>query len=594
MLAIDIETSGLILKRDRIISVAVCSDKFGSEWISCEDLSRLQNLIDAERECVFHNAPFDVSFLEEVGISFSKVKIHDTLIMSHVLNENEPAKDLKSLSAKYLHSTLPAYNNLEAWFKMNKIKKDDRDYSKVPLEILEPYNIEDAENTLKLCYLMKKTVEDKLNKIYNLELDLVRPIVNMKRRGLLVDLSYSKEMSLELFFKVQTIEKELYNILGEKKIPYNDKTLTSPQQLSQIVFGKDGYGLKATNLTKTGQASTDSESLMFFNDNPFVAKLLELRVYNKIDSSFFQPILNLSSKIELPSLPETKLGLLSPGLNQTGAVTGRFSCSNPNLQTLPREGKSIRKSVLAANMSEEDVASVKKAFICRPGYLMGFFDYKQIEIVALAYYSQQPELLEAIRNKNDIHEYSAKLLGIRRWDAKHVNFAIIYGMGILALAVMLEYYLPDGTPDMLRAKEVLDSYKKLFYKIPELQSKLKKQLYDYGYIETFCSRKLRIDYEQNYVALNYLCQGTAADIMKLAMIAINNLFTTKYPDCYLLMTVHDEMIVEIPSKNLAYAQTVLEAVQNTIYESNPLKNEILFAVDAKISMTNWSDAKEIK
>ncbi len=383
-----------------------------------------------------------------------------------------------------------------------------------------------------------------LEKIYyEMELPLIPIVKAAEERGILVDAPYLKNLSEEYHGRLSKIEKNIYEAAGEK---FN---INSPKQLGEVIFDKLKLSVKGLKKTSGGARSTrESELAKLKGEHKIIDEILSYRELQKLLSTYID---NIPSMID-------KNGRLHTRLNQAGTTTGRFSSSSPNLQNIPaRDGLGT---------------AVRDAFVAEKGFYLASFDYSQIEMRILAATSGDPNLIKAFRDGRDIHaSVAAKVFGVSEKDvtkemrrkAKVINFGIIYGMGVNALRANL-----GGT--RAEAEEFYENY---FRKLPKIASyfeKVKREAAKNGFTETFFGRKRyfeglksSIDYvraQAERMALNAPLQGTAADIIKLAMVKVDGkLKGAKLDDkVFLILQIHDELLYEIKDEAVGEAEKIIK------------------------------------
>lgn len=562
-IAVDIETTGLNVRKCKILSIAYCDEQLVGHFYDFRkdttNISEIEHILaDPFIEKIFHNAKFDISVLSQKNIPVAG-NIHDTLTMIHLLNEYEPTKSLKLLAKKYINDPCQDAALYDEWTNKNG-------YEDVPDEILRPYNLGDCYRTMKLFYLFSKEIFAKFPEIYAQEMALLPVIMKMESRGLLADISYAKTKQAEIFYQSKELTKSIFSQLGKSL------NLGSSQQLGRALFSPkpNGLGLECKMFSdKTGLPSASKDSLLMFPHIPVVRDILMYRKISKLDE-FFENIKGYSED-----------SILFTNWNSTGTVTGRPSSSRPNLLNIPKENEDLKQF------------SVRKAFLCRPGYANIYFDYDQMELIAFAYLSGEEVMKQAVLDHADMHQIAANDIGLPtyRFAGKTINFAIIYGMGIPALVVELNQKAAEAKIDHIftrdEAKHIFDTYQTKYKSIAEMFHSTKTQLKNCGYIKSFSGRYFRTPYYLAYKAVNALIQGTCADIVKIAMIAIDRYLSSELPSAHLLLQIYDELIIEVP---ISTSKSKIEDMKRIIEGSNP--TNIPFSVSVKISKTNWAEKEK--
>jgi|GEM_PF-2375815 len=561
MIAFDLETTGLNKRKDKILGAFTCAEDLNKNvYRSADEMGRLKSIVSSDTTSVtFHNAPFDLAFLKRYSIPV-KGPIHDTLIMYHLLNELDKNTGLKTLASKYLNDPCKEAKLYTEW-------TDEHGHENVPDEILIPYGAKDTEFTLKLHYLLYPEIERTMKKVYDMEIALINPIMEIEESGMQLDVKYCRTSLEKLFYEKK---KALETVT--KMLP-NEINLDSPKQLASALFNEKpgGLGICCVARTPTGAPSTSEENLQLYN-HPVVRAILDYRSLGKMEDFF---TLFLAKRED---------GILYPTLNSCGTVTGRFSCSNPNLQQVPKEDKGTGR------------ISVRAAFTVRKGYINVYIDYKQMEMVAFAWIAGEKALQDTILSGGDVHQMTGDSIGLSRWIGKVFNFSVIYGMGVESLAKTINQENSKHSKDVeitkvdnATAKLYLNRYHSQYPSIKRTMNSLRKELRDRGYCENFIGRRFRVPYYLDYKALNAVIQGTCADIVKLAMIAAHKYLKTLH-DSRLLLQVHDEFIIQIPDDGKTIFK--IPDLCRVIEGSNP--TTIPFKVDVKISKTNWAEKKSIE
>lgn len=498
-------------------------------------LKLLQPLVlNPTLKLVGHNLKYDLHILQNYGIHVNAV-LEDTMV-AHFLIAPEMRHNMDSLSEQYLNYTPISIKALIGEHKQNNMKE-------VPLEALSEYAAEDADVTLQLqqC-LFPELVTQRLDVLYqNVEAPLISVLKTMERNGILLDRPFLQHLSLQLNQDLQVLEHDMYQLAGTA---FN---ISSPKQVGTLLF--DHLRIAETpKKTKTGQYATGEDVLLKLEQaHPIVSKILDFRELQKLKSTYVDA---------LPLLVHPKTGRLHTTYNQVVAVTGRLSSDNPNLQNIPVRTARGRQ--------------IRKAFIAPEGHVLLSADYSQIELRIAASMSGDASLSEAFVNHRDIHlATAAKVFGVSesevsaemRYKSKSVNFGILYGQGPFGLAENLK--IPRS-----EAKALIEQYFKTY---PRLKSYMAEQIAfarEHGYVSTLMGRRrwlpdilssnatVRAFAERN--AINAPIQGTAADMIKCAMIKIQNNIETQGYKSKLLLQVHDELVFEVPEHELELVQRMIK------------------------------------
>ena len=511
---------------------------------------------------VGQNIKYDMLVLQNYGIEV-RGKLFDTMVAHYVL-QPELRHNMDYLAEIYLHYQTIHIEELIG--PKGKGQKNMRDLS--PQEVYL-YACEDADVTLKLKNILeqelKKNDAEKL--FYEIEMPLVPVLVNIESNGVRLDTEALKQSSEHFTTRLQSIEKEIYTLAeGEFNI-------ASPKQVGEILFDKLKIVEKAKK-TKTGQYVTSEEVLESLrNKHDIIGKILEYRGLKKLLSTYIDA---------LPQLINPKTGRIHTSFNQTVTATGRLSSSNPNLQNIP--------------IRDEDGKEIRKAFIPDDGCSFFSADYSQIELRIMAHLSEDKNMIDAFLSGYDIHAATAakiykvdikEVTADMRRKAKTANFGIIYGISVFGLAERMNV-------DRKEAKELIDGY---FETYPQVKSYMDKSIQvarEHGYVETIFHRKrflpdinsrnavVRGYAERN--AINAPIQGSAADIIKVAMARIYERFKAEGLKAKMILQVHDELNFRVPAKEKEIVeQVVIEEMEKAYRMHVPLKADCGWG-------TNWLEA----
>lgn len=442
----------------------------------------------------------------------------------------------------------------------------------VSLDKIKDYAAEDADITLQLKHaftplLQAKEVEQVFLEVEN---PLVRVLADMEFEGIRIDTQFLNEYSKELDREAKLSEERVYKQAG---VRFN---LSSPKQLGEVLFEKLKLDPKAKK-TKTGQYATGEDVLLkMSHSNEIVDDILEYRELTKLKSTYVDA---------LPLIINKKTGRVHTSYAQAVAVTGRLSSNNPNLQNIP--------------IRTERGREIRKAFVPRQeNHVLLSADYSQIELRIVAAISGDPAMCEAFQQKRDIHTATAaKVYGVpeaevskvQRYKAKSVNFGIIYGQGAFGLADNLGISRSE-------AKEIIDNYKKQFTGIQKYMDEMINYAREHGYVKTLMGRKrwLKDINSANFTvrgfaernAINSPIQGSAADMIKMAMIKIHHEFKTRKFNSKMVLQVHDELVFDAPSEE---SEMIKPVILDCMRTALPLPNGV--PVEAEVgSGDNWLEA----
>ena len=514
-------------------------------------------------EKIGHNLKYDLHVLHNYGMNV-RGPLFDTMI-AHYLIQPESKQSMDFLSEYYLK-----YQPISIETLLGKKGKNQGSMRDIPVNEVCNYACEDADITFQL----KKIIEPQIQKdhlkelFYQLEMPLVPVLQKMEREGIAIDVPALQEYSKKLEIESKELEIEIKEIAGV------DFNLDSPKQLGEVLFDTMKINSKAKK-TKTGQYQTSEDALeQYRNDHPIIGKILEYRQNKKLKSTYVDP---------LPLLRDPKDHRVHTSYMQTVTSTGRLSSNNPNLQNIPirtSKGKEIRRSFIARNTDFQLMAA----------------DYSQIELRIIAALSQDPTMVNDFKKGIDIHTATAsKVFQValedvtkdQRSAAKAVNFGIIYGQSAFGLSQTLG--IPRG-----EAKAIIDSYFEQYSTIKSFMDQLVNNAREVGYVETIMNRRrylpdinsgnaiVRGYAERN--AVNAPIQGSAADIIKLAMIAVDKAMSAQQLQSKLLLQVHDELVFDVHhSEKEIMQQLVKEAMENAVKLVVPMEVEVKLA-------QNWLDA----
>ncbi len=521
-----------------------------------------------------HNADYDLVMLRRHGLDVTPITF-DTMIAEWVSDPGSHNLGLKNLVWVRTGIQMTHIEEVIGTGK-NRITMD-----RVPVEKAAPYAAADAAMTLKLVDPLRSDLEERNSaKLFDeIEMPLIPVLAGMEMAGVLLDIPYLRELSIDLSDRMRALQTEIYDLSGG----YGEFNLGSPKQLNDVLFGKLGLPTEGLRRTQHG-LSTDADTLEALRDqHPIVGLLLDWRVLSKLQSTYVDA---------LPSLINPHTGRVHTSFNQAGTTTGRVSSNNPNLQNIPNRTEEGRR--------------VRRAFITPPECKLLSVDYSQVELRILAHVSKDTGLLEAFRNGVDIHRataaavYSVPLEAVtyeQRAFAKSVNFGLMYGMGAFRLA-------RESNLTLGEAEDFITHY---FQQFPGVRSYLNGTLVfarEHGYQETLLGRRryfptlvegdggskvtVQVRQRAEREAINMPIQGTAADIIKMAMIALARKLREGGYKSRLLLQVHDELVLEVPEDEvLRVAPLVIETMESAFQLDAPL------VADARVGQ-NWAEMEKVK
>jgi len=564
LFAFDTETDALDYMRARIVGVSFACAAGHAAYVPLahtyagvpEQLDRdavlaaLKPLLeDATRAKVGQHAKFDMNVLANHGITLRGVA-HDTMLESYVWNSTATRHDMDSLALAYLGESTIKYEDVAG-----KGAKQIG-FEQVPLETAAPYAAEDADVTLRLHHALwaKLASEPRLAELYQtLEIPLIPVLSRIERHGVRLDTAELKRQSAEFARRLIEIERQAHELAGQ---PFN---LGSPKQLQVILFEQRGLPVKKK--TPTGQPSTDEEVLQELADegHALPATILEYRALAKLKSTYTD---------KLPELVDAD-SRVHTSYHQAVASTGRLSSSDPNLQNIPVRTDAGRR--------------IRRAFIAAPGYRIVAADYSQIELRIMAHLSGDAALLRAFAAGQDIHRATAaEVFGVplelvgpeQRRAAKAINFGLIYGMSAFGLARNLGI-------ERSAAQDYVNLYFTRYPGVKAFMEATRKSAAERGYVETVFGRRLYLPEIRSRnparrtaaerTAINAPMQGTAADIIKRAMLAVDAWLQQGGSDARMIMQVHDELVFEVAEQAVdAFCSEVAQHMSAAAKLSVPL------------------------
>jgi DNA polymerase-1 len=564
----DTETEGFDYFSDKLVGISFAIKPHEGYYIPvCENhggetafIEKLRPVFENSKIAkIGQNIKFDYLFLKNYGIRVCGF-LFDTMLADYLLNP-EQRHNMNLLSEKYL-----SYSPIKIETLIGEKGKNQKKISQAPLDAVAEYAIEDVDVTIQLKYILEE--ELKKNNLYKLYCDIESPLVpviaDMEYAGVRIDSEKLNAFGQKLNAKLIELDKEIKEMTGEPNL-----NISSPKQLGVVLFEKMQLNDKAKR-TKTKQYSTDEETLLSMRGkHPVINKILEYRSIKKLLSTYVEA---------LPELVNKKTGRIHASFNQAVTATGRLSSSNPNLQNIP--------------VRDEDGREIRKAFIASAeNHVLVSADYSQIELRLMAHVSEDKNLINAFNSGEDIHtSTAAKIYHIsnsevtreQRAKAKTANFGIIYGISAFGLAQRLN--IPNK-----EANELINEYFRLYPDVKTYMNKAIAEAQEKGFAETIFGRKRSLPNiasgnaivrglaERN--AINTPIQGSAADIIKIAMINISNRLKQEKLSAKMILQVHDELVFDVE-------KTELEKVLNII--STEMQNAASLRVPL-IAEANYGD-----
>ncbi len=573
-ISFDTETTGTYAHDVELVGLSFAYKVGEGYYIPCpksweETMEFLQQFVplfaDAPKKWVGQNVKYDLTVLKWYGVKFAG-QFFDTML-AHYLIEPEGRRSMDYLSAQFLR-----YEPVPIEELIGKKGKGQLSMKDVELEKIKEYAVEDADITLQLKNTFAPLLlQKKVNRIFDeVEIPLVNVLLDMEFEGIRIDKDFLSDYSKQLEKEAASFEQNVY---AAAEVKFN---LASPKQLGEVLFEKLKLDPKAKK-TKTGQFATGEDVLMkLASQHKIVDDILGFRELTKLKSTYIDA---------LPLMINRKTGRVHTCYSQAVAVTGRLSSNNPNLQNIPvrtERGREIRKAFIPRDQNHMIISA----------------DYSQIELRIVAAISGDPNMCEAFKQGKDIHTATAaKVYNIEeadvtkemRYKAKSVNFGIIYGQGAFGLAENLKISRSE-------AKEIIDNYKKQFPNIQQYMDDQIKFAQTNGYVETLWGRKrwlkdinsgnftVRGYAERN--AINMPIQGTAADMIKLAMINIHRRFQQEGVQSKMILQVHDELVFDALKDEVELIKPIIiECMQSALELPNGVPANAEIGVGG-----NWLEA----
>lgn len=567
-LAFDTETNGLDVYTADLLGVSLCGEASKAWYILAkpEFLEKIKPLLESEKIAKYaHNAKFDIAILDRYDIYVSPVTV-DTMIAAYLINPGSRGYGLDATVFAYLgHEMIPIEKLI------GKRGKDQLTLEDVPLELVSQYACEDADYTFQLVEPLLKELKEKNNfKLFeDVEMPLIPVLYEMEKNGISLDTKFLEKLSEKITNELEKIDTKIYKLAGEE---FN---INSPAQLKKILFEKLEIPTDGLKKTKTGISTAAGELDKMRDLHPIIDLVSQHRELAKLLSTYVDA---------LPKLVDSN-GRIHTSFNQTVASTGRLSSSDPNLQNIP----------IRTELGRE----IRKAFVARPGYKLMAVDYSQVELRVVASLSGDKQMVDGFNAGIDIHTQTAasiydvsldEVTKDQRYAAKAINFGVIYGLGPYGLAqnVGISY---------AEAREFIDKYFEVYSGVKKYLDGIKEQTKKDGFVETLFGRRRylpdinsgvpQIRSAAERAAINAPVQGTAADLLKMAMIKAFSELSTKFPQVYMLLQVHDELVFEVPEDKVGiFAEWIRDLMENIYKLAVPIK------VDVEVG-DNWGDLDDI-
>ena len=553
LVCIDFETTGLDTFKDTIIGISFAIKSNEAFYLDVSgrtniDKDKCMNLVfdtlaKEDIKVIGHNLKYEYKMMRAIGKSLGNMYF-DTMVAAYLINPTRGRYNMDDLAMAYL-----SYNTIKYSDLTDNAKKTLLD---APLKDVVEYACEDADITFRFyeCFapLLKTYNLEEL--FFNIEMPLISVLADMEFDGVYISSEKMKALSDEYSILLEKTKSKIYSEAGEE---FN---IQSPKQLEYILFDK--MGIPPTKKTKTG-FSTDEEVLTELSQKYKIAEyMLTYRKYAKLKNTYLDVF---------PTLINEKTGRIHASFNQTVTATGRLSSSEPNLQNIPVRG--------------EEGRDIRNTFIAEKGNLLIAADYSQIELRLLAHFSNDPALVEAFKNNDDIHRKTAmKIYSVSKEHvtasmrniAKIINFSIIYGKTAFGLSKELGIKRKE-------ADEFIKGYFATYSKVKPFCENVVEDVRNKGYVRTMLGRIRDLSKtinssnamarnEAERMALNTLIQGSAADMIKVAMIAIHKEFKNHFKTAKIVMQVHDELVVEVSEKEADKAMTIMKEIMEHSVKAN--------------------------
>ena len=519
--------------------------------------------LDISIEKIAHNMKYDLKVLHRYGLHIEG-PVFDTMIAQYLINP-ESKQGMDFLATYYLN-----YQPISIETLIGKKGKNQGNMADLRPEEIADYACEDADITFQLKQLLEPEIQKPhlYHLFYDMEMPLVQVLKDLEQEGIAIDTAALDQFSKELDSRITELDQEILDAAGEN---FN---IDSPKQLGEILFEKLKISSKAKK-TKTGQYATSEDILQKHeHDHPIIPMILEYRQLRKLKSTYVDPLPTLCDRID---------GRIHSNFMQTVTATGRLSSNNPNLQNIPvrtAKGREIRRAFVARSAEFQLMA----------------VDYSQIELRIIAALAEDQNMIEAFKQGHDIHAATAaKVFHVsiadvtreQRSAAKAVNFGIIYGQSAFGLAQNLQISRTE-------AKQIIDAYFEQYPSIKSYMDKVIAQAREHGYVETIMKRRRYLPdiHSANAVvrgyaernAINAPIQGSAADIIKMAMVAVHEAMSKAKLQSRMILQVHDELVFDVHQTEAAQMQKLVkEAMENAVQLTVPMEVEMKLAA-------NWLEA----
>lgn len=517
-----------------------------------EALARMREFCDDPNGVlVGHNLKFELNMLRAEGIEV-RGKLWDTMVGAFLMNENEPSYALKSLGSKYLkEGAADEQDKLIEYMRSHRLKDSQGwRYDWVPPQVMEPYAIQDILLTEGLYWMQMAELskDPALTDVAVTDMELIRVLADMEWCGVKIDLERCITYGRECQGRLMEITEELQRLVGRRFEPGSTKAVA--QELLR-------RGIKTRFETKTGGPSTSEKSLEQAKGDKFVDLMLAYRSWQKAQAFY-------TSFLELADYH----GYIHPQLNQVSYVTGRMACSRPNLQGLPQP---------------DGIHKIRDVVVPEEGTALWSFDYSQMELRVVANYAGETAMIKAFEQGEDIHQVTADLMSVSRFDAKRVNFGMLYGSGAQGLA-------NEWNIDRKRAGDLLQRHRQAYPKLRGLANHAGRVGTQRGYIRYWSGRVRHTKGLESHKVLQTLISGGCADVMRQVMVRVHHML--QGTGARMLTQVHDELLVQIPyGQEEDLVPAIVEVMEDFDYfDLAPLKVDVAVAKDSWMNKEEWHGA----
>lgn len=563
-ICIDTETTAINVFDAKLLGISFCFKEGVAYYVNAkkEFLEKLKPILK-KTKIIGHNIKYDYKILRLSGFEMDNVYF-DTLVAAYLLSQTDRSLKLDDLAYSELGYRMQPIEEL-----IGKKGKGQLSMEDVSLEKISYYSCEDADYTYRLYNKYKSELtKEKFSDLFDrVEMPLVRVLSEMELSGIEIDTDFLKEFGKSLKKKIDALTKKIYKCCDYE---FN---INSPLQLKEVLFDKLDISTKGLKKGKTGFSTAAPELLKMQGIHPVIDMIIEYRELSKLQSTYVE---SLISQVD-------KNNRIHTNFNQAVTATGRLSSSDPNLQNIP----------IRTELGRE----IRRAFVAKRGYRLISADYSQIELRVVASLSSDEKMIKSFNMREDIHARTAaeifnkKLEEVsksERRKAKEVNFGVIYGLGARGLSQRTDM-------NYTQAKEFIDRYFDLYKSIKKYLDKTKEFAHKNMYVQTLFGRRRyiaeinsgvqMIQAAAERVAINMPVQGTAADLMKMAMIKIDRELPKISQEAKMLLQVHDEVVIEVPNSDVDCVSQMVKDIMEDIFKLKvPIRVEISCA-------KNWAESK---